>query len=59
MRHSGRYPWGGEHTLDVLTDKKMIREAGKDEKGKRRFKLTNEGKKELKRIEPWELDVKR
>jgi hypothetical protein len=49
----------GDHTLDILAGKKLIMETRTDGNGKRRFRLTNEGKRELKRIEACELDGRR
>lgn len=41
----------GERTLDILAEKNVIRAAGVDSKGRRRFLLTELGTDELKRID--------
>lgn len=45
----------GERTLDVLTEMNVIRGAGVDSKGRRRFLLTKLGKDELTKIDAWQL----
>ncbi|SES47271.1 hypothetical protein [Rhizobium sp. NFR03] len=52
-------PGAGEATLDMLAGKSMVRELGKDAKGKRRFTLTKDGKAEIRNIEAWELEGKK
>lgn len=49
----------GEKTLDLLCEKNVIRVAGADSKGRRRFLLTKLGKDELKKIDAWELGFRR
>lgn len=49
----------GERTLDVLSEKNVIRAHGADSKGRRRFFLTELGKDELKKIDAWELGSRR
>ncbi|TCP87276.1 hypothetical protein C8J31_105138 [Rhizobium sp. PP-CC-2G-626] len=52
-------PCAGDATVDMLARKSMVRELGKDVKGKRRFTLTKYGKAEMRKIEAWELEGKR
>lgn len=49
----------GERTLEVLSEMNVIRGAGVDSKGRRRFLLTKLGKDELTKIDAWQLGFRR
>jgi hypothetical protein len=44
----------GDHTLELLAEKKVIEHLGEDGRGRRRYKLSNYGNEELRKMMDWE-----